>query len=69
MPRKPRSYVDQAARRITRGTVHNSPAFVIRIARTEEFWNALLDGQRGIFWSRNGKKARRKVVRRHPVKH
>ena len=68
MPRKPPPPAQRAARLITRGTVHATPAHVLKAARTEDFWNALLDGQRGIFWSKNGKKARRKVQKRHPVK-
>ena len=68
MPRKPRHYSEQAARKFLRGTGHPSVDSAIRAgARTNDQWLAFLDGHIARFWSDNGKRARRRVVHRHPV--
>ena len=68
MARKSRHYAEQAARAFLRGTGHPTVDAAIRAgARTNDQWLAFLDGHNARFWSTNGKRARRKVVLRHPV--
>ena len=73
MPRKPpttmEDFLTRAARAFLRGTRHTSPHAAIQAgARTEDQWQAHLDGARAHFYSTNGLRARQSVKARHPMR-
>ncbi|MBZ9753196.1 hypothetical protein K7W42_20375 [Deinococcus sp. HMF7604] len=69
MPRPVPTHAARAARIFLRGTSHTSPHAAIQAgARTEEEWTALLEGQHARFWAENGRRARRAVRARHPMR-
>ena len=64
-----RHYANKAARDFLRGTAFTSPQEAIEAgARTEFQWQTFMLGQAAKFWRENGRKAREKVKRRHPIK-
>ena len=68
MGRRPKHYAERARCIFLRGTVHKSPHAAIESgARTEEEWNAILEGQKHRLFFQTGR-AGRKKTRRHPMK-
>lgn len=65
-----RHYAERARRRFLAGLrgVEEPARAIAEGRRLHEEWTAFLEGEEKRFWSENGQAARRKVVRRHPVK-